>query len=688
MRKKLAIVTKSKEVISAYENQLKTLFGDLVEIGIYNFEDGSANNIKKTDLYLISTSACEFFEDKFLKNKDVVISDLTITKDKLEFLKKIPKGKRAVLFNVTIKMTYETISCLYHLGVNNIEFIPGYPEMKEFPDADIIITPAEGAIIPQKYRDKEIIDIGHRVLDANTIIEIALKLEYEHILYYKGIKEYLKTVASNDYSLNEILEKSTTAESQLQILLKTMDIGVVGVDKDNYICACNEGAEKILNRKFKNIAGDKADIYFPMIPFDEVKDSKKEIKSRLIKINDQPINLNITPIVRADNYMGAFAFLQKFQDEELKQQELRRQLMCKGHIAKYTFNDILGESPQIIKTKDIAKKMARTNSAILITGESGTGKELFAHSIHNSSERKDFPFVAINCAAIPENLLESELFGYEEGAFTGAKKGGKIGLFEFAQMGTLFLDEIEGMSPSLQIKLLRVIQEKEIMKIGGDKVIKIDVRFIAATNENLKIMMKEGKFRKDLYYRINTLPITILPLRERRDDIYLLVNKFIKEIGGEFRFSKRAKEAFDLYNWEGNIRELKNYTEFFCYLDKEVIEYEDLPVAISDYFEEEIGNEENIREELESSDDEKLRERAGSRFSSYLFILNKIKENNILRKSAGRKGLAEECYKKEIYLSEQEIRKILKDLEELELISVYKGRKGSVLTDKGKQITK
>ena len=145
----------------------------------------------------------------------------------------------------------------------------------------------------------------------------------------------------------------------------------------------------------------------------------------------------------------------------------------------------MGKSGAIKKIKEIAKKMAKTNSTVLITGESGTGKELFAHAVHNYSDRKDYPFVAVNCAAIPENLLESELFGYEEGAFTGAKKGGKIGLFEFAHMGTLFLDEIEGMSPALQIKLLRVIQEKEIMKIGGGKVINIDVRIIAATNEEL-----------------------------------------------------------------------------------------------------------------------------------------------------------------------------------------------------------
>ena len=168
--------------------------------------------------------------------------------------------------------------------------------------------------------------------------------------------------------------------------------------------------------------------------------------------------------------MGAFAIFQEFKEEEKKQNELRRQLLNKGHKAKYTFDDIIGENHSMLKLKALAQKMARIDSDILITGESGTGKELFAHAIHNYSHRKDYPFIVVNCAAIPETLLESELFGYEEGAFTGAKNGGKIGLFEFAHMGTLFLDELEGMSPALQVKLLRVIQEKELMRIGGDKI--------------------------------------------------------------------------------------------------------------------------------------------------------------------------------------------------------------------------
>lgn len=682
MKKQVAVITRAKEIRNSMKDQIDMIFGELVETNIYSLEDKTIDKLKKSDLYVVSSSAYEYLDEKFLKNKNLVIVDYTISKERKNFLKNFPKGTKAVFFNVSQKMCMEAIAMMYHLGVNNIEFIPAYPNMENFPKNNLIITPAETKLLPKEAEGRDIIDIGHRILDANTIIEIALKLEFEHILYYKKIKEYLDTVATNDYSLNKILEKATQSESQLGILMGILDIAIIGVDKDNFICSCNEGAEKILNRKSINLIGNSACDILSCVPFGEVRETKQEIRSRLVIVNGEYVNLNITPVIKAENYMGAFAVLQRFKEEEQKQHELRRQLLNKGHKAKYTFDDILGESGAIKKIKEIAKKMAKTNSAVLITGESGTGKELFAHAVHNYSDRKDYPFVAVNCAAIPENLLESELFGYEEGAFTGAKKGGKIGLFEFAHMGTLFLDEIEGMSPALQIKLLRVIQEKEIMKIGGGKVINIDVRIIAATNEELRKLVKENKFRKDLYYRINTLPIMIPPLREREDDVYLLLEKFKTEIGADFKFTPKAKEAFKMYNWEGNIRELKNYVEFFNFMGEEYINFEDMPLAVKEYYEE---NKKEISEKEESNI---LKETAGHRYKEYVFLLKKIKENQKAGLSSGRKILCSICEKNNISLTEQEIRGILKNLEKIDFIKVFKGRKGNIISEKGEEFLK
>ena len=234
---------------------------------------------------------------------------------------------------------------------------------------------------------------------------------------------------------------------------------------------------------------------------------------------------------------------------------------------RITLDSIIGESNVIKATKREALIAAKSTSTVLITGESGTGKELFARAIHTHSDRCDNPFIAVNCAAIPDNLLESELFGYEEGAFTGAKKGGKLGKFELANRGTIFLDEIGDMSLNLQAKLLRVLQEKELNKIGSKSNISIDVRIVAATNKDLESMVSKGTFREDLYYRLNVIPISLPSLRERKDDIPLLINYMIKEYS--IKLNKHVtgidEDVLSLlinHRWPGNIRELQNIIEY------------------------------------------------------------------------------------------------------------------------------
>lgn len=314
MKKKVAIITNAKEIRSSMKEQVEFIFEELIETEIYSIEDKSIKKLNRADLYLISSSAYEFLDSDFLKKDNIVIADLTLTKEKLRFLKSFPKGTKAIFFNVSFKMCIEAISMMYHLGVNNIEFIPAYPKMKKFPDENTIITPAETQLLPKEVEGREIIDIGHRIIDANTIIEIALKLEFEHILYYKKIREYLDTVATNDYSLSKILEKATQAESQFSLLMKTTKIAILGVDKDNFLCSCNERAEKILNKRSGTLLGNNAEELLPYIPFKEAKESREEIKTKLIKIGDEYINISIIPIIKAEYYMGAFAIFQKFEE--------------------------------------------------------------------------------------------------------------------------------------------------------------------------------------------------------------------------------------------------------------------------------------------------------------------------------------------------------------------------------------
>ncbi len=290
--------------------------------------------------------------------------------------------------------------------------------------------------------------------------------------------------------------------------------------------------------------------------------------------SDAEVISNACPIVVDGNIYGAVVSFQPITDimrlmEELKKschiiQDLHDRL---GQVSssKYSFNDIIGQSPGMVDAKIMGRKAALSDSTVIIYGESGTGKELFAHALHRASSRNGKPFIKVNCAAIPETLLESEFFGHEKGAFTGATKT-KMGKFELAQGGTIFLDEIGDMNLSLQAKLLRVLQEKEIERIGGTNTIKVDVRVVAATNRNLKEMVKKGDFREDLYYRLNVVELHIPPLRERKEDLDLLVNyftaQFERKLGKKIKgISQGASDRLYAYHWPGNVRELENILE-------------------------------------------------------------------------------------------------------------------------------
>lgn len=271
--------------------------------------------------------------------------------------------------------------------------------------------------------------------------------------------------------------------------------------------------------------------------------------------------------------------------EELKYYRTKIQIDLRS---KHQFNDLIGSSPAFLAAKKLAERVSESASSVLLTGESGTGKELFAHSIHNSSLRSNMPFVAINCASIPEHLLESELFGYEEGAFTGAKKGGKKGQFELANHGTLFLDEIGDMPLSMQSKLLRVLQEREVHRVGGQKSIPVDVRIIAATHRNLEKMVEKATFRQDLYYRLNVIIVEIPPLRKRMEDIEPIALSLLKKLEGKFYrkgilMSREVKDKLLKHSWPGNIRELENVLERCVnVLDGQIIQIEDLPLYLRD----------------------------------------------------------------------------------------------------------
>ncbi|EJO5348386.1 sigma 54-interacting transcriptional regulator [Clostridium botulinum] len=386
-------------------------------------------------------------------------------------------------------------------------------------------------------------------------------------------------IATIDYKLyNEMKEDIKYYKSSLDIVNKVLDTineCIVVINKSGNIMMMSECYKKFIN--CKNPEGRYIE--------DVIKDTKlhRVLKTgnmeigELQKINNKEVITMRIPIKKDGKIIGAIGRIM-FKDindfyflygklNSLKNKHKSYNNKCeKSRRAKYFFEDIVGNSLENEKIKTLAEKSANTNSNVLIVGESGTGKELYAHSIHNASNRKSGPFIKINCGAIPAELLESELFGYEEGAFTGAKKGGKKGKFELANNGSIFLDEIGDMPMSMQVKLLRVIQERELERVGGNKLKKIDVRIIAATNKNIEKLVKENKFREDLYYRLNVIRINVPPLRERKEDIVSISEFLIKKISYRLGvyikgISKEAKKYLYNYNWPGNIRELENVIE-------------------------------------------------------------------------------------------------------------------------------
>ncbi|MBO5573305.1 MAG: sigma 54-interacting transcriptional regulator, partial [Clostridium sp.] len=297
----------------------------------------------------------------------------------------------------------------------------------------------------------------------------------------------------------------------------------------------------------------------------------EEISSELLEYGGENYLVQYQQFRSEDQGRNILITLKDAEQISKDEGRVRKELVGKGLTAKYTFSDILGGSPELRNAIRMARRYSSVDSNVLIIAETGCGKELFAHSIHRASSRRNEPFVAINCAALPENLLESELFGYAAGAFTGASRNGKAGLFEQANRGTIFLDEVGEMPLSLQAKLLRVLQEKEIRRVGSNSVQPVDVRVIAATNRNMEKRVEEGAFRADLYYRLDLLDIYIPPLRERPEDIPLYLESFLEHLAGDMnrpvpKLTSRAVERLRNYSWPGNVRELRNICERFVVL--------------------------------------------------------------------------------------------------------------------------
>lgn len=375
--------------------------------------------------------------------------------------------------------------------------------------------------------------------------------------------DIISATMENAKSVAEARRKELEIARRYQTIINTTSDGIIAFDHNGSISVANVKAGELFKGADNNPLLDNIKNIIPADILRQVLNDGKTINDNIATIGSASYVFNHTPIMLDNNVVGGVSTFNNVNVVMKAENKVRKNL-ASGLTAKYSSADLIFQSPVMKKAIDHCRLYAGTHSTILINGETGTGKELFAHTIHNFSPRAEMPFVSINCAAFPDQLLESELFGYEEGAFTGSKKGGKAGLFELAHKGTIFLDEISAAPMSIQVRLLRVLQEKEVMRLGSDRLIPVDVRVIATANQDLSNEVQKGNFRDDLYFRINILRVNLPPLRHRKEDIPLLADHFSKQFAQEngsvpLTIPASFLNALQSYSWPGNLRQMNNF---------------------------------------------------------------------------------------------------------------------------------
>ena len=673
--KKIAVIAYSLKTSVRYADRLRSLFGSCVEVVSYALEKGIAAPIQ-ADIALISAhSIYGYVEEKLAQCQYLMIADLTLYQEAVDQLRALPRGSRAMLVNSTMEMAVETIRLIHNAGIKHIEMTPFYPGIAVVPDVPIAITPGEFDLVPPDV--PQIVDLKDRTLSMHTVINLAAKLGMTDMLQSPQVQTYAARLATKDSGIGDLIDRMQEQKKKLELVMEVFDGGVISLSGYGIISFLNPVAEVLLDTHLAAV-GQPLVTLLPELKDIQFRKLTAPVKDIIIERRGQMVNVSVYPLGAAAASGEFILMLKTIEDMEEGHERMRRQIKARGFNAKYSFSSIKTQSPKMLSLMESAKKMAASSSSIVIHGQSGTGKELFAQAIHNASPRREYPFIAINCASIPESLLESELFGYSEGAFTGAKKGGKKGYFELANQGTLFLDEIGEMDLNLQARILRVLQEKEITRVGGDRVFSIDVRVISASNKRLLQMVRRNLFREDLYYRLNVLSLEIPPLKERREDIPLLLEEFQTELHTNVQFTPQAVGFLQAYPWNGNVRELRNFAERVSYLGHSQVTAEDAR-ALLDCEDEELGG-------AGSDTEEQLMYLEPARRREYLAILAVLDHNGRLGLHQGRMEISRSLAARGVSMTETQVRTALQSLQRYGCVHIWPGRRGTELTADGKEI--
>jgi transcriptional regulator with PAS, ATPase and Fis domain len=664
--KRIAIVTdhKAHSLGHFLKKNMETILGGFVYITNRYLDEGPQGPSIDDDVVLVMTKEKAIqIKNRVVDAKRIIVANRTIRTQEIYPICSIPPNTKVLVVNDNGETTLEFMALLYKLGIDHLNLIPLDP-LHDYPDVRIAVTPGEGIYVPKHIGT--VIDAGNRLFDVCTFIQIIDMLQLADGEIQRRLYRYSEELVPLDSGIDKQYRQLYLKNRELDAILNLSHEGILLVD--------TEGRIVLYNRTLKNLLELEEPLGNAL--FSTLVEEPLRSLLDQDRVEDEPIRYRGKMLLLSSRMMEVFgqqsATYYNVRDVTYLNQleeNLAKKLKGAGFTAQYSFKDILSRSPVLEKLVLRAKQFAQSDLPVLITGESGTGKELFAHSIHGESKRRNRPFVAFNCAAIPENLVESELFGYDGGAFTGALREGKAGLFEQANHGTIFLDEIGDMPYNLQSKLLRVLQEGQIMRIGSQKIITIDVRLISATNQPILNRITSGSFREDLYYRLNVLPLRLPPLRERKEDIIYILSHFLRFYGRESVQLKSEVESLLLgYLWPGNIRELWNVASFMAFFTDEFVGLEQLP----EYLGEAPAPQKEWNDLIFSIPEEELLE-----------VLGAVSQLSSLRGASGRASIEKYLQNSSHPLGEGRIRGILSLAQKYHLVVSGPGRGGTRLSEEG-----
>lgn len=668
--RRLALIAGSKETRDALKRQLENFLPESIDLQVHSFDEG-LRPLDSVDLIVYSSEALYDEVSSIAKGAEeipYIIGNRTINYDALEQIVSIPQNTPVLLVNDLYESADEVRQALVDLGLVHMDLTLYYPGC----DVDVskmvyAITPGEVSRVPEGI--ETVVDIGSRIFDFKTIARILSHLNLLEESSTSFSKMYLEKIIKVARSLAESRAQIQELNDGLDRVIDGFEEGLVIFDAHEKVVLFNDMLKKIFKMpQYKFVEGSLAHILHNK---ELLRFLRKEDTNGTMELLIDGNEYLVTKFGINQSALTCASF--KSLKGHHKRNALKKEAIRKGHVAKYALNDIVGDSTNINALKDLIRKLSKTDMTILIHGESGTGKELTASAIHNESDRSDAPFLAVNFSALPDELIESELFGYEEGAFTGAKKGGKKGLFEEANGGTIFLDEIGDVSLKVQSRLLRVLEEKEIMRVGGNEIRPVDVRIIAATNKDLPKMVENQLFREDLYFRLKMGYLYLEPLRNRPDDIPILLDHLAQNMSSKkVEFHPELIEKLCAYEWRGNIRELKNTVNYMLAVRKDsVLTVLDLP---DQTFFGLSGPVLDFTENQFSLPEDQM---------VFLRMIHEMKRGD---ERLTRLTLAQKSMETPFKRSENQVRRILLSLKDQGYIVLNKGRNGIELTQQGRKI--